>query len=164
MKIRLAAKKVIVLVLAFAGAACSTSPTQSIEVGPGGGDAVLYVCRPASYMRPVDKPDIYIQGDYVAELKSGSSFKFSVSKGDLYSIVLSKKPLMYRFKDEILINGTVGEDNAYIIVTPQRNLQQSVAVMLGGAIAESIRQDGASESGGWTSVLVDSLSYKDTCR
>jgi hypothetical protein len=155
-------KGIIITALAISVVACSTAPTQSIKVGEG--DAVLSICRPASYKRPVDKPDIYVQGNYVTELKSGSSFELAVSKGDQYSIVLGKKPLMYRFIDETLIEGAVSDNHVYVVVTPQANLMQGVTVFLGGAIAESVRQDGTTESGGWASAVVDSQSYESICQ
>ena len=126
----------------------------------------LNICRNSSVIRATHKPDIFINDVLAGEVANGSKLKVSVKIGDKYSIKTQASPLMFRFKTETLFQGSVDtEDQIYLIVKGELASIGAVASqILGGAIAEGIRQNtDKSPSGDWTIKVVSPSDFEIQC-
>jgi hypothetical protein len=126
----------------------------------------LNICRNSSLIRATHKPDIFINDVLAGEVANGSKFKVSTKMGDKYSIKTQASPLMFRFKTETLFQGSVDtEEQVYLIVKGELASIGAVASqLLGGAIAESIRQNtDKSPSGDWTIKVVSPSDFEIQC-
>ena len=82
--------------------------------------------------------------------------------GDAYKT--SANPFLYRFKDELLVKGTIRTESIYAVIKAERNFAQGITVLFGGMIAESIRQNTeAGQTENWTTSVVTKEEYLFAC-
>lgn len=162
-------KKILLTVLvSFSLVGCvSNQPKQTIMLNQSStaAYAALEICRPASITRSVEAPDLYIDGQNVTEIANGTSFKVETPEGAEVKLFLEKNMLVYRFKDTTIYSDSMGSDPLFLIVNAEANIKGGLSVFLGGAIAESARQevDNKSISDSWTVLSVPEEIFREKC-
>jgi len=88
----------------------------------------------------------------------------SVKINDSYTVKTTASPLLFRFKDELLVKGRMPTEPIYVVIKAERNMAQGLSVFFGGAIAESIRQSTeVGDTKNWTTSLVSQSEYSSKC-
>ncbi|WP_461483851.1 hypothetical protein [Porticoccus sp.] len=146
----------------------SNQPKQVIALNNptlGAKQVALEICRPASITRSVEAPDLYIDGQNVAEIANGTSFKVETHVGAGVKLFLEKNMLVYRFKDTTIYSDSLESDPLFLIVSAEANIKEGISVLLGGAIAESARQyvDEKSVSDSWSVLAVSEEVFRTEC-
>ena len=146
----------------------SNQPKQTITLNNPTSVAkpvAVEICRPASITRSVEAPDLYIDGQNVAEIANGSSFKVAAHENAEVKLFLEKNMLVYRFKDTTIYADSLGSDPLFLIVNAEANIKAGISVLLGGAIAESARQnsDDRSVSDSWSVLDVSEEIFRSEC-
>jgi len=163
-------KKLLLPVLvSFSLVGCvSNQPKQTLVLNQSFADTnpvAIEICRPASITRSVEAPDLYIDGQNVAEIANGTSFMIEVSEGSEVKLFLEKNMLVYRFKDTTIYSDFVRSEPLFLIVNAEANMKGGLSVFLGGAITESARQnfDDKSVSDSWSVLEMDESAFREIC-
>ena len=123
----------------------------------------LNICRSKSVIRFAEAPDLYIDDMKVAEVSNGTHIVHRVNPNATFSLKTKANPFLYRFKDELLVRGTLIEP-MFIVVKAERNLSQGLTLFFGGAIAEATRQSiEVGESKNWTTSIVSLNEFVERC-
>ena len=124
----------------------------------------IHICRPKSFMRMGDAPDIRISGNKVGEIGRGDNLKFEGKINDDLTLINNKNFIKYRFKDDLLLSTKIPPTPLYIVVKPLGNFAQAATIFFGRAIAEAIRQDATTgDSGNWSISILDSKDFVAQC-
>lgn len=142
--------------------------TQSLNasavIGPTDASVVLNICRVKSIIRMAEAPDLYVNDVKIGELSNGVRLSHSVKTNDSYTVKTTASPLLFRFKDELLIKGRMPAEPVYVVIKAERNMAQGLSVFFGGAIAESIRQSTeVGDTKNWTTSLVTQSEFAGRC-
>lgn len=157
-----------ILTIAGLTGCVSNQPKQNLAVDrlpTGSIPVVMEVCRPASITRSVEAPDLLLDGEVVAEITNGSSFKIYAYEGASVELFLQKNMLVYRFSDTTIYSDTLGVNPLYVLVNAEANFKGGLTVLFGGAIAESARQevDNKSVSDSWTVLMLSESAFREKC-
>ena len=116
-------------------------------------------------IRSVEAPDLYIDGRNVAEIANGTSFKVETYENAEVKLFLEKNILVYRFKDEVIYSDSLKSDPLFLIVAADSNIKSGLNILLGGAIAESARQniDNKAVSDSWEVLAVSEEIFRSKC-
>lgn len=140
------------------------SLNASAEIAPTEASVVLNICRVKSIIRMAEAPDLYVNDVKIGELSNGVRLTHSVKTNDSYTVKTTASPLLFRFKDELLVKGHIPAEPIYVVVKAERNIAQGFSVLFGGAIAESIRQGTEiGDTKNWTTSLVTESEYSSRC-
>lgn len=140
------------------------SQNASAEIAPTEVSVVLNICRVKSIIRMAEAPDLYVNDAKIGELSNGVRLTHNVKTNDSYTVKTTASPLLFRFKDELLVKGRVPAESIYVVIKAERNMAQGLSVFFGGAIAESIRQSTEiGETKNWTTSLVTENEFIGKC-
>ena len=140
------------------------SPNASAEITPTEASVVLNICRVKSIIRMAEAPDLYVNDAKIGELSNGVRLTHSLKTNDSYTVKTTASPLLFRFKDELLIKGRMPAEPIYVVIKAERNMAQGLSVFFGGAIAESIRQSTeVGDTKNWTTSLVTHDEFLSKC-
>ncbi len=140
------------------------STNVSTEITHTEASVVLNICRVKSIIRMAEAPDLYVNDAKIGELSNGVRLTHSVKINDSYTVKTTASPLLFRFKDELLVKGRMPTEPIYVVIKAERNMAQGLSVFFGGAIAESIRQSTeVGDTKNWTTSLVSQSEYSSKC-
>ncbi|WP_295550151.1 hypothetical protein [Limnohabitans sp. Rim8] len=143
----------------------ATQSTNALaEIAPTEASVVLNICRVKSIIRMAEAPDLYVNDAKIGELSNGVRLTHSVKTNDSYTVKTTASPLLFRFKDELLVKGRMPSEPIYAVIKAERNLAQGLSVFFGGAIAESIRQSTeVGDTKNWTTSFVTQSEFAGRC-
>lgn len=140
------------------------STNLSAEITPIEASVVLNICRVKSIIRMAEAPDLYVNDAKIGELSNGVKLTHTVKTNDSYTVKTTASPLLFRFKDELLVKGRMPAEPIYVVIKAERNMAQGLSVFFGGAIAESIRQSTEiGETKNWTTSFVTGNEFIGRC-
>lgn len=141
------------------GCAPSGSVKKSAKTVEHFGQAIR-VCRPASHIRPLETPTIYVNGEAKDELKNGVEVILPIKAGDHLHVATKANALLYRFKNEDLFSQRVkSTESYYLLVAGKADWSFGTRVLAGGALGAAA---GPAQDSWDVSLLTEDV-YKKHC-
>lgn len=124
----------------------------------------LNICRVSSIKRSAEAPEIRVNKEVIGQLGSGAKVAIKLKEGTTFELFLPSNLLMYRFSEAILYSKKMSRgDSVHLILIPESNVAQGLAVFLGGALAESVRQSSVGQNDNWTILDVPAEDFEKKC-
>lgn len=79
--------------------------------------AEIHICRPSSFVKSFEAPDLFLNGSLVGEITNGTDQVFYAPVGAELRLVFQKNFIVQRFKDQTLYETKIKDDTSYIIVS-----------------------------------------------
>lgn len=155
-------KKMTIVLLALGMTGCqSTGPVKrTASTALTDAEQGIHICRPPSYIRAIEAPNLYINDEDSGELKNGSEISARIKAGDRVYLGTKANIFLYRYEDEELMRRTIlDQSSVYVLVEARPDLAFGfTSLFIGAAPATFI-----TESDRWRSAVVDKKTYIEKC-
>jgi len=124
----------------------------------------MNICRESSFVKAIQKPDIWVNDLLIGEVPNGSNQTFMVPVGSEIVIKMAKNILDGRWSEEVLLRTTVADETQYIGISTNSAWGDAISAVL---LAEAVGGTPVllrNESYWWTVVKVrDSDTFNQIC-
>jgi len=145
------------LIGALSISGCINQPTVSSEkaypTARVGAEIDVHICRPSSFVKNLESPDLFIDGVNMAEISNGSRVTISSVEGAEMRVKLVKNFLVQRFNDQLIYQTTISDKPIYLVIaTGSPDWSGGLAVLF-GADANAIAASSDKSVGRWWNYL-----------
>jgi len=156
-----------ILIGALLLAGCTNQPVTSSEKAHpttrAGAKVNVYICRPNSFVKSLESPDLFIDGVNMAEITNGSQLTVSSFEGAELRVKLVKNILVQRFNDQLIYQTTISDQPVYLIIAAgSPDWASGLAVLFGGNAIDIAASADKSVGRWWKYLRLETKQQFDT--